>query len=301
MTPPDQRLSDQRTTDVSTGARAFAALLDVLAFAIAVVVIGCAALPVADLAGTFVLGLVGALGAIGVGLAVARLVSTRGVTPGAALRGLQIRDASTGELPSFGRAALFVLPGAILVAPSGLRVHGVAPLEDEPVVSSPDLVAEPGPADDAMLAEIPAPLPAPAPRTEPVDAHTRRAPLPAPPTPAAPPPGPDTRGWALVDDLGRAWPLEGETLVGRDPDPALHPGAGVVQIDDPARTVSKSHALVGLADHRLWVEDLDSTNGVAVISGGVEHLVDPRTRTDVAEGDQIVLGDYLVTVRRALR
>ena len=55
------------------------------------------------------------------------------------------------------------------------------------------------------------------------------------------------------------------TVVGRDPDNiSAYPGAERVALDDPTRSVSKTHAAIFPLLDGVWVTDLHSTNGTRV-------------------------------------
>jgi predicted component of type VI protein secretion system len=68
-------------------------------------------------------------------------------------------------------------------------------------------------------------------------------------------------------------------------------------LDDPGKTISKTHLRFGLADGSLWVEDLGSTNGTRVFAllGGVTPL-EPGQRLSVGVGETVQFGDRYFTV-----
>lgn len=102
--------------------------------------------------------------------------------------------------------------------------------------------------------------------------------------------------WGLELPDGEVLELEGDDVViGRKPEPA--DGASVLQIVDPTRTMSKTHARMRRHDDDWTIEDLQSTNGVA--------LVDERGETVSLEAgreyevtDQLVIGTLGVHLRR---
>src|SRR6202012_999648 len=73
-------------------------------------------------------------------------------------------------------------------------------------------------------------------------------------------------GWSREPPDGRSVSVAEVTVVGRNPSatPAA-PGAHAVALDDPERSLSKTHALLTPSESALAVTDLHSTNGVAVI------------------------------------
>ncbi|MBO1902743.1 FHA domain-containing protein [Leucobacter weissii] len=83
--------------------------------------------------------------------------------------------------------------------------------------------------------------------------------------------------WALVLPDGSSHPLAGsDVVVGRRPAPLE--GSAALEIPDPARNLSKSHARLRLDGERWTVEDLGSTNGLALLhsDGRQEELAPHR-------------------------
>jgi hypothetical protein len=103
-------------------------------------------------------------------------------------------------------------------------------------------------------------------------------------------------GWRLTTPTGEVVVVDGPLLVGRDPNPELAPDATTWVLNDPELTVSKTHALLGLEDGVAWVEDWNSTNGVALRRGVAELVLEPRARTPLRDGDVIEFGTYKVSV-----
>lgn len=100
---------------------------------------------------------------------------------------------------------------------------------------------------------------------------------------------------------GRAVPLTGTLLVGRNP---VHFGqwtdAELITVDDPAASVSKTHACFEPTTDTVRVTDAHSTNGVAVEPpGGEPRTLSPGVAEDVPEGSAIHLGRFVVRVERA--
>lgn len=102
--------------------------------------------------------------------------------------------------------------------------------------------------------------------------------------------------WLLTPDSGPPHVLTAMVLVGRDPDPELVEGAGVWAVDDPALSVSKTHALLGCDGGSCWVEDWHSTNGVELHRLGEQRPLGPHERTELADGDVLLLGDFRIAV-----
>ncbi len=91
---------------------------------------------------------------------------------------------------------------------------------------------------------------------------------------------------------GRAMPFDGSGL-GRCDDEGgfvLGRDGGLVDAVLDGRSVSRRHARVKRRDGRLWVEDLNSTNGTHVNGERIE----PFVPTAIARGDAVLLGDVPV-------
>ena len=121
---------------------------------------------------------------------------------------------------------------------------------------------------------------------------------PTPRTPQAASPAASV--WRLTLADGQAIPVTGSLVLGRDPAPVTRRAATMVSVIDPARSVSKSHALVELVEGELWVTDLHSTNGVSLgDANGQRTPLDPGVRTAVTAGVSLSLGEFAVQVSRA--
>lgn len=101
---------------------------------------------------------------------------------------------------------------------------------------------------------------------------------------------------------GRRLTLTGTALMGRNPTP--HDGEPApthrLTLDDPVRSVSKTHLEVGVDADGVWVRDRASTNGT-VVSGVVsgEDLrvqCPPREKVRVPRGATVAFGRYWFTV-----
>jgi FHA domain len=117
----------------------------------------------------------------------------------------------------------------------------------------------------------------------------------------APTPTPQPGAWRLRAPGGLEVLLLRPVVLGRDPaTDAARPAAAAVAIADPARSVSKTHALVEVVDDRVVVTDLHSTNGTRVLTPeGEAHELDPGRSADVAGGSTLLLGEVAVRVDRA--
>ncbi len=103
----------------------------------------------------------------------------------------------------------------------------------------------------------------------------------------------------LVFDTGETVPLVTSVLVGRDPARSAGDGADVVlvPIEDPQRSVSKTHLAVGRTPGGVWVADRHSTNGVEIVDGGASRRLVPGERVEARRGAVIRFGDRTVTIR----
>ncbi|MFS0732153.1 RDD family protein [Microbacterium sp. 1P10UB] len=180
---------------------------------------------------------------------------------------------------------------------------------------APDAATSAVAAPSAVAPPADAPAPAPAPASAPPVAAPRPAPIPTPEpaaTPAAmpepqperdlaPEPGPAPApgrapGYGLRFDSGEDVPIEGPVLIGRNPDPAEHPGAAAVPLVDDSRSLSKTHLLARPLADGIEITDWRSTNGSGLVRGGTEYAVVPGTPLHIAVGDVIRLGDRVATV-----
>lgn len=183
--------------------------------------------------------------------------------------------------------------------------------EPDFIVPPPGLIpAVPSEAPDRTVRDAP-------PRVLPSFAPPGVGPAPVPSAPpgspasAAPPTG-ETRIQApTVHPVPGAWRLRGDgglevlvlrpLVLGRDPATGSAGGdAAPIALSDPARSVSKTHALVEVVDDVLTATDLHSTNGTRVAaSDGRSSRLEPGRRTPVPVGSVLVLGEFALRVDRA--
>jgi hypothetical protein len=109
------------------------------------------------------------------------------------------------------------------------------------------------------------------------------------------PPGPS---WLVVLPTGARVPVNGILLVGRNPVRfGAWADAGLLPVDDPARSVSKTHAVFETVGDGIRVTDLHSTNGVSLQdASGAATQPTPGVPTPVAAGTTVLLGSYRVTI-----
>ena len=105
--------------------------------------------------------------------------------------------------------------------------------------------------------------------------------------------------FVLTLDDGRTVTVTGPGLLGRRPQvPAGERYDHLVAIDDPGRSLSRTHARFGIDGGGLWVEDRGSANGTVVVSAdGTETRAFPGKRVTVPPDGRIQLGERTVTVQ----
>ena len=83
-------------------------------------------------------------------------------------------------------------------------------------------------------------------------------------------------------------------LVGRNPAPAQEESIGqLVRVQDPGRSVSKTHLLVGVDADGVWVVDRGSTNGTVVtLTDGQQIICAEHQVVRLPEGATVTFGDY---------
>ncbi|UJP39879.1 RDD family protein [Cellulomonas palmilytica] len=115
-----------------------------------------------------------------------------------------------------------------------------------------------------------------------------------PPAPARP------RTFVLTLDTGEAMSVSGPGVIGRAPRPRDGERCDhVVTVDDPQRSLSRTHARFGIDARGLWVADAGSGNGtVVVLPSGQSVVVEPERPTPVPSGSTIRIGDRSVLVEQ---
>ncbi len=106
-------------------------------------------------------------------------------------------------------------------------------------------------------------------------------------------------GLVLLFDTGERLLVEGNGLVGRDPE--SEPGlAHLVAIDDPDGSISRVHLAFGQERraNRLWFVDRGSTNGTVLVRpDGTELALAPGKRAKVEAGWIIRYGQRSIEIR----
>lgn len=85
-------------------------------------------------------------------------------------------------------------------------------------------------------------------------------------------------------------------VLGRSPTPVQDAGF-VLALKDTTKTLSRNHALLEATSQGLWVTDLGSTNGSAIVLNGNETIrLAPHVRTPFESGSRLMLGDVYISV-----
>jgi uncharacterized RDD family membrane protein YckC len=96
---------------------------------------------------------------------------------------------------------------------------------------------------------------------------------------------------------GERYVVDTKALVGRNPQAPDVSGWILIKVDDPTRSVSKTHAELGVDTAGLWLTDRGSTNGTVVSAPGLPpRVAEPGARVRVPVGSTIHVGDRRVVV-----
>ena len=112
--------------------------------------------------------------------------------------------------------------------------------------------------------------------------------------------GSNPLSWYFTLPDGASVRFVSAVVVGRNPVPPEQlPSAAPVRLDDPERSVSKTHALIELRDGMPWVTDLHSTNGTTLTNDvGEAVMCEPGTPMPVGDGWRVGFGEYAITASR---
>lgn len=149
------------------------------------------------------------------------------------------------------------------------------------------------------MAERERPASSPAPVDGLWHARSPRIPFIEPWPPADEAPSSVPPAYVLEFSTGQVVTVTGAGLIGRAPH-AEPSGTALqlVRVDDPGRSVSKVHARFEADADGLWIEDLDSGNGTALVQPGLAPLpILPGRRHPVSSGCVVRIGLQSFTVR----
>ena len=134
-----------------------------------------------------------------------------------------------------------------------------------------------------------------------VESATHRIARPEP-EPASEPVVEDTRvaaprRWTLTLPDGARISLDGPLLLGRDPAGIpSRPEAGLLPLIDSGKTVSKTHALFEPTPDGVRIQELHSTNGVAIDTSAGRELLPAGGEAVAPAGATILLGSFAIGV-----
>ncbi|MFD2026643.1 RDD family protein [Promicromonospora aerolata] len=101
----------------------------------------------------------------------------------------------------------------------------------------------------------------------------------------------------LEIESGERHVVDTKALVGRNPQAPDASGWILIKVEDPTRSVSKTHAELGVDTAGLWLTDRGSTNGTVVSAPGLPpRVAEPGARVRVPVGSTIHVGDRRVVV-----
>lgn len=110
---------------------------------------------------------------------------------------------------------------------------------------------------------------------------------------------PTARPWRIRWSDGTTQLLSGAVVLGRNPVAPPGVAAAAISVDDPYRSVSKTHALLELRDGMPRLTDLSSTNGTTVTNEVGEAVVcDPGVSVPLGDGWTAGLGEFSLLVER---
>jgi hypothetical protein len=104
-------------------------------------------------------------------------------------------------------------------------------------------------------------------------------------------------GFVLELETGRRVTVTGSALIGRNPQATGEGPVVLVAVEDPTRSVSKTHAEMGVDAGGLWLVDRGSTNGTILTRpGSAPQVLEAGVRVAVTVGAVVQVGDRRLTV-----
>lgn len=217
------------------------------------------------------------------------------------VRALRITDVAP---PEFVPPVVVSAPDVVAVAPE--TYAGPGAYAEPEAYAAPGAYAGPAVPVGALVGppqSLPPAPPSPGPAgpvgpAAPVEPVAQPLPVaPAAPVASAPALGAAT-SYVVTLDTGVAMTVSGTGYVGRRPQaPEGEVVDHVIEIDDPGRSLSRTHARFGLDAGGFWVEDNGSANGTFVLGADGSSLQGvPGERLTVPEGGTVRLGERTFTV-----
>ena len=102
--------------------------------------------------------------------------------------------------------------------------------------------------------------------------------------------------WRVLFDTGEVADVTGVVMVGREPAPMSETDQ-LVAIDDPNRSVSRTHFALLLEAGTVWLQDVGSANGTGVMRHGELFEVRIGDRFPLQSDDQIVFGQRRARIK----
>ena len=169
-----------------------------------------------------------------------------------------------------------------LLPPGGAKPPVPAPTPDVAKATDPQhYIAVPASVESATH-RIARPVPEPERGAEPIVEDTRVA---------AP------RQWTLTLPDGARVSLDRPLLLGRDPAGIpSRPEAGLLALVDSGKTVSKTHALFEPTPDGVRIQELHSTNGVAIDTSAGRELLPAGGEAVAPAGATVLLGSFAIGV-----
>lgn len=202
----------------------------------------------------------------------------------------------SGGTPHPGRPAQPPVQPPVRPTPPVAPAGPVQPPVQSPVqspVSAPQPPVQP-PVPPAAPVQPPVQPPAPAPAHEQRDSAPIDMTRMASGRSMAPPP---VSAVVLEVESGERYTVDTKALVGRNPQAPDGSGWILIKVEDPTRSVSKTHAELGVDTAGLWLTDRGSTNGTVVSAPGLPpRVAEPGVRVRVPVGSTIHVGDRRVVV-----
>ncbi|MDR0950945.1 MAG: FHA domain-containing protein [Candidatus Ancillula sp.] len=107
--------------------------------------------------------------------------------------------------------------------------------------------------------------------------------------------------YQIYFENGQVFTVTGFSLLGRNPDLRIMKTAQLFILDDPTKTVSKTHLALAVNNlGQLVIEDIDSTNGTFVTSVGrpQEQQIFNGQPQVISPSDIVRVGDVLFRIRQ---
>lgn len=102
---------------------------------------------------------------------------------------------------------------------------------------------------------------------------------------------------SIAFEDGSRWMLNRPVVIGRDPDHSAGDRYDVLALPDLSRRLDKTHLLLERSESTVWVTDLDSATGTAIIGpDGVRTPLAAEVRSGVPIGSTIECGGRRLTV-----